>query len=135
MFSKDILLLALFQGLGLLAVTLAAFLIGLYRGMEEMDARAITFTTLIVGNITLIWSDRSRTRNILGVLRSRNKPLWAVTGGAMLLLILVLYTPGLRTLFKLAPLHPNDLAVCFLLGVSSLMAFEIAKLAVRRKTV
>ena len=88
MFNRETILFSLFQGLGLLVIALAAFLISLYRGQGAVDARTISFTTLIVGNITLIWSNRSQTRTIPEILRTPNGPLWAVTGGTLLV------TPG-----------------------------------------
>src|SRR4029079_7135933 len=56
------------QGLSLFVVTLAAFLISLYRGQGEMDARTISFATLVLGNLALIWANRSRTRIIPSML-------------------------------------------------------------------
>src|SRR5436189_506507 len=61
----------LLQGACLLFITLGAFLISFYRGEGEANARAISFTTLILGNIALIWSNRSHTRTIPELLRSR----------------------------------------------------------------
>src|SRR5213593_1318958 len=67
------------QGAVLFLVSVTAFLISLYRGQGALDARAVSFTTLVLGNLALIWTNRSRTRTILQVLHSRNKPLWGIT--------------------------------------------------------
>jgi Ca2+-transporting ATPase len=51
MFDKTTLGNSLWQGLTLFAVTLGAFVISLYRGQGEQDARAISFTALVLGNL------------------------------------------------------------------------------------
>src|SRR5262249_34703719 len=86
LFDRRMITSAVSQGLVLFVMTLGAFVISLYRGQTEVDARAISFTTLVLGNLALIWANRSRTRTIPEMLRSRNMPLWAVTGGALALL-------------------------------------------------
>jgi Ca2+-transporting ATPase len=124
---------SLLQGLSVLAVLLIVYLIALKRGQGEADARALTFTTLIVANIGLIFVNRSWTRVIVDTLRSPNAALWWVTGGALLLLGLVLYVPFLRNLFHFSFLHPIDLVICLGSGVVSILWFEVLKFASRRK--
>jgi P-type Ca2+ transporter type 2C len=116
------------QGLMLLVVAIGAFVTALYRGQGELDARAISFTTLVLGNVALIWINRSRTRTVLELLRSPNIALWAITGGALVLLSVVLYVPWARNLFQFSTLHIDDLAVCFGLVMISVTGFEVRKL-------
>jgi soluble P-type ATPase len=133
LFDRRMIMSAIFQGLVLFAMALGAFVISLYRGQGEVDARAISFTTLVLGNLALIWANRSRTRTIPEMLWSRNVPLWAVTTGALTLLAVVLYVPSIRDLFQFSTLHPNDIAICVLLALASITGLEVAKL-LRRKT-
>jgi len=119
--------LALFQGLGLLAVTIGAFLVSLYRGQGELDARTISFTTLVLGNLALIWTDRSSSRKLTVLLRARNSPLWILTASALLLLTLVLYVPGIREVLQFSTLHGIDIAACLGLTVLSIAWFELVK--------
>jgi len=128
MFDGKTVGLALLQGLVLFIVTLSAYLISLYRGQGELDARAICFTTLLLGNLALIWTNRSRTSTVFALLRSRNLPMWVITGTALLLLAFVLYVPAARNLFQFSKLHADDLAVCVGLALASVTCFEIAKL-------
>ncbi len=124
---------SLLQGLSVLVVLLVVYLISLKRGQDEGDARALAFTTLIVANIGLIFVNRSWTRVIVDTLRLPNAALWWVTGGALLLLGLVLYVPFLRDLFHFSLLHPMDLMICLGAGVVSILWFEILKFVHRRK--
>jgi Ca2+-transporting ATPase len=132
LFDRRMITSAVFQGLILFAIVLGAFVISLYRGQTEIDARAISFTTLVLGNLALIWANRSRTRTIPEMLLSRNTPLWAVTGGALALLAIVLYVPSVRDLFQFSLLHLNDIAVCVALALASITGIEAAKL-IRRQ--
>jgi Ca2+-transporting ATPase len=128
LFSKRTLIVSLLQGVSVLLIVLAVFSFSWYRGHDEQDARALTFTTLIVANLGLILTNRSWTRTILSTLRSPNKALWWVILGAIIFLGLVLYVPFLRNMFKLQMLHPIDLWICLAAGIVSILWFEGLKL-------
>ncbi len=112
-------------------VTLGAFLISLYRGQGEHDARAIGFTTLVLGNLAMIWANRSRTRTIPEMLQSRNYPVLGITAGTLLLLAAALYIPSIRDIFQFSKLHFIDIAVCAGLAILSVTWVEIMKLRQR----
>jgi len=120
--------LSLLQGLMVLAIILAVFAISLYRGQDEYDARALTFCTLIIANLSLILTNRSWTRTIVSTLSSPNVALWWVLGGTAVFLGLVLYVPFLRALFRFSFLHPSDILICLAAGVCSIMWFEVLKI-------
>ena len=94
--------------------------------------RALTFSTLVIANLGLIFANRSHSRLILATLRARNAALWWVVCGTLLLLGLVLYVPGVRTLFDFSPLSPLELALCLAAGIISLLWFEALKVISRR---
>ncbi len=133
LFSRETLILSVLQGVSVLAIVLAVFGVTIYRGQGELEARALTFTTLIIANLGLIFANRSWSRLIVATLRSPNKALWWVTGGAVAFLALVLYTPFLRNLFHFTRLHPIDLAICLSAGVLSIVWFEGFKILQRRR--
>jgi Ca2+-transporting ATPase len=118
---------SLLQGLSVLVILLVVYLLSLTRGQSEADARALTFTTLIIANLALIFANRSWTRLIVDTLRSPNVALWWVTGGALLVLGLVLFVPFLQHLFRLSFLHPIDIVICVAAGVLSILWFEVLK--------
>ncbi|MBD2595603.1 cation-translocating P-type ATPase [Nostoc spongiaeforme FACHB-130] len=143
LFSQRTLGLAVLQGVGILLVLLIVFATALCRGQGELDARALTFTTLIIANLSLILTNRSWSRTIWEMLRSRsrrvspepsqNVVLWWVLGGALVFLAFVLYLPLLRHLFRFSILHPIDLAICFTAGIMSILWFEQMKILYRNK--
>ncbi len=127
LFGRKTVGLALLQGSGILVIILAIFIIALDRGQGELDARALTFTTLILANLGLIISESSTSHLSLKILKSPNPTLWWTIGGGMFFLAIVLYVPFLRDLFSFSLLHPIDLAICLGGGLISLLWFELLK--------
>lgn len=128
MFSLPTILLSLLQGASVLVVVLTVFLIALYRGQGELDARALAFTTLVVANLSLIFVNRSQSRLILSTLFTPNRALWWIVGGVIIALGLVLYVPSLRELFGFSVLHPIDLLICLVAGIVSILWFDGLKI-------
>ncbi|MFO7651146.1 MAG: cation-translocating P-type ATPase [bacterium] len=122
---------SILQGMVVLVVVLAVYCITYWRGRGELEARALTFTTLIVANLGLILSNRSWSGPLLLSLWRPNRALWWVCGGATVFLGLVLYVPFLRDLFKFGVLHADDLLLCLGAGIAGIVPFELYKL-VRR---
>jgi Ca2+-transporting ATPase len=128
LFSKWTIGVSLMQGVSVLVFILAVFSISLYLGHGEQEARALTFTTLIIANLGLILTNRSWSRTIFATLRSPNTALWLVLVGTTVFLGLVLYLPFLRSLFRFNMLHPFDLGICLTAGIISSLWFEGLKL-------
>ncbi|MGC8659419.1 MAG: cation-translocating P-type ATPase [Desulfomonilaceae bacterium] len=119
---------SLLQGVGVLFVVALVYAITLYRGHSEPDARALTFTTLVVANLGLILANRSWSQTIIRTLTIPNKALWAVISGTLVFLGAVLSISTLRDLFHFSKLHINDLVLCFSAGVLSILWFEGLKI-------
>jgi len=104
-----------------------------YRGHTEDDCRALTFVTLVVSNLCLILTNRSWSRTIVTMFREPNASLWWVVGGAVVFIGAVLNVPFLRGLFHFSSLHPVDLVICLVVGVASILWFEILKVVVANR--
>ncbi len=128
LFGRKTVGLSILQGSGILVIILAIFLISLDRRQGELDARALTFTTLILANLGLILSESSTSRLSLKILKSPNPTLWWTIGGGIFFLAIVLYVPFLRNLFSFSFLHSIDLAICLGGGAICLLWFELLKL-------
>jgi len=101
------LLRALLQDLGVLLVVMGVYAWANHR-LAEPEARAFAFTTLVIANLALILSNRSRSRSLLASLRAPNATLWIVTGLTLGFLALSLYVPGLPAYFASRPCRwPN----------------------------
>jgi Ca2+-transporting ATPase len=132
LFSLSSVGISILQGLSVLAVVLAVFWISWTLERSGDESRALSYTTLIVANLALIISNRSRTRTLFEMAGVPNAAMWWVLGGAILFLTLILKVPFLRTLFKFSVLHPIDIAICIGAGLLSITAFELMKLKARR---
>lgn len=128
LFSRHALGLSLLQGLSVLVIVMAVFAVSLYRDQGESEARALTYTTLIIANLALILANRSWSRTIIETMSTPNPALWGVLGGASALLAMVMYVPFLRELFNFAYLHFIDIAICAIAGVASILWFEVLKI-------
>jgi Ca2+-transporting ATPase len=128
LFGGKALVMSILQGLSVLAVVLVVYGYALHRGQLEGEARALAFTTLVLGNLGLILTNRSWLRTIPAMLAVPNAALWWVMGGTVTFLGLVLYLPGLRELFHFAPLHVDGLLLCFVAAGGSVLWFEAWKL-------
>lgn len=135
LFDRRTLLLSLLQGISVFLIAVAVFVIAHLRGEPETNTRALTFTTFVIANLALILTNRSWTRVIVATLRSPNPALWWVIGGALGILVLVLYIPFARDLFRFSALHSLDLVICFAAGVFSVMWFEALKILGHRPIV
>jgi Ca2+-transporting ATPase len=132
-FGKKRVLISFLQGFYVLIISLCVYFIALYLDRTEEETRALTFTTLVVGNIGLILINRSWTRTILETIKEKNASLKWVIGGAVLFLFAVLYIRPLRKLFHFDLLHPDDLLICLAAGIISILWFEFLKIIQRRK--
>jgi len=133
LFSRRNIAFSLMQGLSVLFVVLAVFVAAMHRGQGELDARTLSFTTLIIANIGLILTNRSRSGTIIDTLRSPNKALWWVLTGAVFFLCMVLYVPALRDMFHFSTLHPVDIVISLAAGIVSVIWFEAVKIINRRQ--
>ena len=113
---------------------LAVFLIALFRGQGEADARALAFTALIFGNLGLILINRSWSQTALQMLRFPNPAFWWILGGTLVFLGLVLYIPFFQNLFHFSRLHTNDLLLCLASGMAGVFWFEGLKIINSRKS-
>ncbi len=132
LFSRRSVGLALMQGLVVLVAVMAVYVAALGRlhvsaAAHEDYVRALSFTALVIANLGLIVANLSRTRSVLSVLRSGNRALWWVLGGSVVFLMVALYTPVGRALFRFGMLRPADLAVAAIAGVVGVLWVEAVK--------
>jgi Ca2+-transporting ATPase len=128
LFGRSMVLSGLIQGLGILVVVASVYAFGLLRGLGENEARMLAFVSLVIGNLSLIFANRSRTLSILQSIRVPNKALWWISAGTLFFLTLVLSVPSLRNVFQFAPLHRWELALLFITGLVSVLFAEMIKI-------
>ena len=98
-FDRTILLLGLKQGIALLALMLGVYSLALNTGFNADQARALTFTAMITGDIWLIVINRSWTKSVSAAIRQPNPALWGVLAATTIMLGLALFVPPVSALF------------------------------------
>jgi Ca2+-transporting ATPase len=116
------------QGIGILLIVFAVYLVGLRLNYSEKEVRALAFTTLIAANIAIILSNRSWSRNIFQILFTTNKTVKWVVGGAIGFLLLTLNVPFLLQLFQFERISFVEAIICVAAGTSSIIWFEFYKI-------
>jgi Ca2+-transporting ATPase len=127
LFGKRIFLISLLQGVFLLLMSLIVMGYALHHGIAEEAARALTFTTLVTGNLGLILVNRSWRHSVFRTLNIRNPALWWVIVVAFNFLLLALTLPLLREIFHFSSITIQQFALCVLAGLISVLWFELYK--------
>lgn len=87
------------NGTLLFIMVLVVFYLSVKEGHNEKEARAISFSALIIGNVFLILSQLSKTRSFISVLLENNTSLIILLSVALILLGIINFLPGFTVLF------------------------------------
>lgn len=91
---------SLIQGSLLLTMVITVYFLSIQEGHTEGEVRAIAFSSLIIGNIFLILTSLSKTRNFISVLMEKNVAVILIVGIALTLLFLIISVPALQQIFS-----------------------------------
>jgi len=131
LFDRRSLLLAIAQGLLVLAATASVYGGLLAVGAPEGEARAAGFACVVFGNLALIIANRSRSRTVLATWREPNAALRWVVAATLAGLAAVLAVQWLRALFRFDPIGPWELALAAGAAGFALVLAEGVKLVLR----
>lgn len=87
------------MGILLLMMVVGVYFLALKEGHTAEEVRAIAFSSLIIGNLFLILTTLSKSRNFIAVLLERNLPLLTIVVAAVIILSLLINVPGLQEIF------------------------------------
>jgi len=127
LFNRRMVGLSLAQGFVVLLAVLGVYLWAVFSGQSAETVRALAFATLVVGNLGLIFVNRSWTQSVIDGFKNRNRPLWYVTVGALAALTILFAMPASRELFQFALIGPANFLVAGGAGVLSVTWFEVYK--------
>lgn len=88
------------QGVLLLGMVITVYFLSVNEGHSDGEVRAIAFSSLIIGNVFLVLTNLSRTRNFVQVFLERNIATLIILLGALLVLFLVISIPALQKVFS-----------------------------------
>lgn len=127
--SPGFIVLVVWQGLLLTAVTLTAFWLGMrwYGTSAEGLRRAATmaFMTLALSQVFHAFNARSQQRSIFTSRLFTNCWLWAAIGVCLILQVAAVYLPPLQVALRTVPLNASEWGV---IGVCSLMPVVVVEL-------
>ena len=126
LFSARAVAASVVQGLAVLLAVAAVYGLALTPGPEP-QARAMAFATIVFGNLGLILVNRSEARAMLTSLAYASTALWLVIGGTLTALMLVLYVPYLRDLFRLSALSLTQVLICLTAAGAGVLVPELYK--------
>ena len=125
LFSGAIMIPTFIQGLSVLAILLLTYVGAWKWGNGATDARTMAFTILVLANIGLIVASLKVDGGNPLQRKGANHALRWVICASIGLLLLVLYVPPLRELFRFTKLHPADVVLCLLAGTISSLWFSL----------
>lgn len=126
-FGMNAILRSSLHGFFLFAMVFSIYLISLSEGHSEEECRAITFSALIIGNITLIISKLSRTKFFYSTLFSHNWRMKLLISIALIAIVIILNTPSIAQLFSMKSPGWSHLIISLIGGMSLLLVLEIGK--------
>ena len=127
LFSRRLLIWSLLQGLVTLGLLLGFHAALRAAGMPEPDAHAISFVSLVLTNVALIFVNRSFSTSLVDAVRRPNVLLWRGLLLLATLLLAVLYVPYLKHLFGFGTLHWDNLALSTCASILLICGLEISK--------
>ncbi|MEP7306756.1 MAG: cation-translocating P-type ATPase [Acidobacteriota bacterium] len=127
LFSGALIRWSLLQGALAFVLVAAIFIVASRRGMPEAEVRALTFFSLVLTIVGLIFVNRSFSASLVTALRRPNPALAWVLIAVTTMLGLTLLWPFASRLFRFGPLHADDLSLTLAAGVLVLAALELLK--------
>lgn len=121
--------LSVMQGLLLFAMVLLVYFLSINEGHTDKEIRAITFSSLIIGNIFLILSDLSKTRNFLFVFKEKNWSAILILITAFAMLMAVITIPSLQNIFNFSFPGFSHFIISISAAACLLLILELIKLA------
>ncbi len=98
-FDKSILWLGVKQGIALLVWVVLVYWSAHLYGFDTEQARTLTFTAMIAGDIWLILLNRSWSRSFIASLKQKNGILWSVPAVTVIVLLAGIFIPPVQALF------------------------------------
>ncbi len=127
LFSRSLIGWSVVQGTLAFALIATIFVTASLRGMPEAEVRALTFFSLVLTIVSLIFVNRSFSASLATALLRPNRALVWVLMSVSTILCLTLLWPPVSGLFGFGPLHPNDLVLTLTAGAVVLVSLELLK--------
>lgn len=125
LFGTSQIALGFIQGAIVLGAVLGLYVWALNAGIPEMQARALAFVALVVGNLVLAFADAAEPGT--SFFDSRRLAFWAIGAGATVLVATLLYVPPLAAILRISPPSLSWLAIALTIAVLAGGWFGLAR--------
>lgn len=132
-FNRKMISVSLIQGFSVLLVNLIAFKLAGVWDFSPDKTRTLVFASLMFSNLFLLATNLSWDMSIFKHFKKENKPFKFISLGATSFLALAIFTPFLQGLFKFEALGLKEIGVSLILGLASIVWFEIYKFVINKK--
>jgi Ca2+-transporting ATPase len=95
--------------------------------MPADEVRALTFFSLVLSSVSLIFVNRSFSPSLIAALLRPNAMLAWILAAVAVVLTLSLLVPAVRGLFNFGPLHGDDLGLALGAAATVLVVLELIK--------
>lgn len=126
-FGTGKILKSVFEGLLLFASTLFVYFYAVQERHAIEDVRSISFASLVMGNVFLILTNLSKSKNVFQVIVEKNWAVWIILIATSCLLYLLIAVPYLRNIFKFGNPAIIHFVPSFAGAFSVLLILEIVK--------
>jgi len=133
LFGRRTLFFSILQWLVVLVMTLTIYRAFKKNGQSEIATNTATFITLVIGNLSLILVNRSRTHSIIHMFKVKNKILFPILIWTILCLIAIVYIPSIANIFHFTSMGIEYFLLAIAVWFFSVLRFEIVKLVARKK--
>jgi len=123
------------KGIFLSVVVLLVYTISIQEHHTAGEIRAITFSSLIIGNIFLVITTLSKTRNFISILKEKNIALLVIVGLALTALISVILVPTLNKVFSFEFPGYQHFYISILASFAMLFVLELVKFFSSKKSI
>ena len=127
-FSSSELFISITQGVAVLAAILALFISSFNSGRSDSEIRSLVFGSLMLANMGLILTNRSRTLTIFETFSQReNRAVKWIVIGALIIVVSLLSFEPLRLIFDLGRISQSDLLAIFVTALLGVGWYELFK--------
>jgi P-type Ca2+ transporter type 2C len=127
LFEKDELLISIVQGLIIATGALLLYYVFMQAGTSIAVTRNIVFTTLILSNVFLTFTNRSFTKTMFYTTRYKNELAPILLIISTLFLLMLHFIPFVTALFELESISQLQFFICLAVSFISVMWFEVYK--------
>jgi len=130
--NTNVLFFSLVQGTIILLGCITLILLTRYLNLAENTSRTITFITLVISNIGLMFVNLNGSENMWNSITRSTDTVKLIVLGTVILLIATLYIPSLRSLFLFSGLKFNEVFISLLSAFLIISCIELFELIVRK---